>query len=156
MFFSGVWVLACFDLYWLVFKNAVAGFVPNHLICISVLCMFTVGLSLTNYEKTSRANDSELAQNSKNGRMAMMRLIVEEVGQGLHPSEAVVAVKTADGVQRLVVSSRSIQKGTISVGWPLGEKEDAILVELPRETQSGAWRVWVPKNQLIEEERMRA
>jgi hypothetical protein len=115
-----------------------------------------VGSVLTNYEKTSRANDSELAQNSKSGRMAMMRLIVEEVGKGLHPSEAVVAVKTADGVQRLVVSSRSIQKGTISVGWPLGEREDAILVELPRETQSGAWRVWVPKNQLIEEERMRA
>jgi hypothetical protein len=88
--------------------------------------------------------------------MAMMRLIVEEVGKGLHPSEAVVAVKTADGVQRLVVSSRSIQKGTISVGWPLGEREGTILVELPRETQSGAWRVWVPKDQLIEEERMRA
>lgn len=86
----------------------------------------------------------------------MMRLIVEEVGRGLHPSEVVVAVKTADGQQRLVVSSRSLQKGSISVGWPLGERDDATLVELPRETQSGAWRVWVPKDQLVEEERMRA
>jgi hypothetical protein len=88
--------------------------------------------------------------------MAMMRLIVEEVGKGLHPSEAVVSIKTAEGAQRLVVSSRSIQNGSISIGWPLGEKEGAVLVELPRETQSGAWRVWVPKDQVIEEERRRA
>ena len=86
----------------------------------------------------------------------MMRLLVEEVGKGLHPSETVVAVKTADGTQRLVVSTRSLQKASIPIGWPLGEREDAVLVELPREAQNGAWRVWVAKNQLIEEERMRA
>jgi hypothetical protein len=90
------------------------------------------------------------------GKMAMMRLLVEQIGKGLHPSEAVVAVKTSDGTQRLVVSNRSLMKNSIPVGFPLGERHDAILVELPRETQSGAWRVWVPKDQLIEEERMRA
>jgi hypothetical protein len=88
----------------------------------------------------------------------MMRLKVEEVGKGLHPSETVVAVKTADGsIERLVVSKRSIHNGTIQVGWPLGEKEDAVLVELSRETQSGAWRVWVNKDQLVDiDERIRA
>lgn len=86
----------------------------------------------------------------------MMRLLVEEIGTGLHPSEILVAIKTADGTHRLVVSNRAISNKSISVGFPLGERADAILVELPRETQSGAWRVWVPKDQLIEEERMRA
>ena len=90
--------------------------------------------------------------------MTMMRLKVEEVGKALHPSEAVVAIKTADGNERLVVSRRSIQNNAIQVGWPLGKKDKNIfLVELPRETQTGSWRVWVDGSQLIAtEERMRA
>ena len=88
--------------------------------------------------------------------MAVMRLLVEQLGRGLHPSEARVAVRTTDGTQRLVVSTRSLLNNSIPVGFPLGERHDAILVELPRETHSGAWRVWVPKDQLIQEERMRA
>jgi hypothetical protein len=89
----------------------------------------------------------------------MMRVKVTEVGRGLHPSEAVVAIKTADGpTERLVVSRRSIENGAIQVGWPLGEKDNRVLIELPRETQTGAWRVWVYRDQLIDaaEERMRA
>jgi len=88
----------------------------------------------------------------------MMRLLVEDAGKSLHPNEAVVAVKTADGgMQRVVVSKRSIKNKSIPVGYPLGEKDDAVLVELPRETHSGAWRVWVNKDQLVEiDERMRA
>jgi hypothetical protein len=90
--------------------------------------------------------------------MAMMRLTVEQIGKGIHPSEMVVSIRTADGVQqRLVVSARSVQNNTIPIGWPLGERADgSILVELPRETQNGAWRIWVPRDQIIEEKRMRA
>lgn len=85
-----------------------------------------------------------------------MRLKVTEIGKGIHPSEAVVSVKTGEAQERLVVSRRSIQNDTISVGWPLHEEKGLVLVELPRETQSGAWRVWVPADQLVEEERLRA
>jgi hypothetical protein len=87
----------------------------------------------------------------------MMRLKVEEAGKSLHPNEVVVVIKTINGQERLVVSRRSIQNGSVQIGWPLGESDKAFLVELPRETQIGAWRVWVPKDQLIDvEERMRA
>jgi len=87
----------------------------------------------------------------------MMRLKVEKVADGLHPSEAIVAIKTSSGPQRVVVSTRSIESGSIPVGWPLGTQDQTTLVELPRETESGAWRIWVPSDQLIEiEERMRA
>lgn len=87
-----------------------------------------------------------------------MRVLVEDVGGGLHPSETVVEVKTSDGgVERLVVSRRSIRDKSIAIGWPIGEKGDAFLIELPRETDTGAWRVWVKKEQLIDaEERLRA
>jgi hypothetical protein len=87
----------------------------------------------------------------------MMRLKVEKVADGLHPSEAIVSVKTSSGSERVVVSTRSIESGSIPVGWPLGIQGQTTLVELPRETESGAWRIWVPSDQLIEiEERMRA
>lgn len=87
----------------------------------------------------------------------MMRLKVEKISEGLHPSEAVVLVKTSTGSERVVVSNRSIEGDSIPVGWPLGTHNQTSLVELPRETESGAWRVWVPSDQLIEiEERMRA
>jgi hypothetical protein len=89
----------------------------------------------------------------------MMRLKVEEVGRGLHPNETVVAVKGSDGLERLVVPRQSIADGSIEIGWPIRANStgDLFLIELPRETQSGAWRVWVPRSQIFEEkERMRA
>jgi hypothetical protein len=87
----------------------------------------------------------------------MMRLKVEKVSDGLHPSEAIVSVKTSNGSERIVVSTRSIESGSIPVGWPLGIQGETTLVELPRETESGAWRIWVPSDQLVEiQERMRA
>jgi len=87
----------------------------------------------------------------------MMRLKVEKVSEGLHPSETIVSVKTSTGLERVVVSARSIVSGSIPVGWPLGTSNQLTLVELPRETETGSWRVWVPSDELIEtEERMRA
>ena len=86
----------------------------------------------------------------------MMRLLVQEVGIGLHPSEAVVIINTIKGQERLVVSKRSIKSGSIEVGWPLRTDGDDLLIELPRETQAGAWRVWVDRTQLTEPERLRA
>ncbi len=87
----------------------------------------------------------------------MMRLKVEKISEGLHPSEAIVSVKTSTGSERVVVSTRSIVGDSIPVGWPLGKSDQLTLVELPRETETGSWRVWVPSDELIEtEERMRA
>lgn len=87
-----------------------------------------------------------------------MRLLVEEVGRGLHPNEVVVAVRTATGTERLVLPRQSITEKSIEIGWPIRSRPDGtFLIEFPRETQSGAWRGWVPRSQLIhEEERKRA
>lgn len=67
----------------------------------------------------------------------MMRLKVEKIGEGLHPSEKIVSVKTSSGNERVVVSARSIDNDFIPVGWPLGSNDQLTLIELPRETESG-------------------
>jgi hypothetical protein len=83
-----------------------------------------------------------------------MRVKVREIGPGLHPSEVVVEIQTVDGSERLVVDRHSIQEKTISAGYrPLAEKRGQWLIELPRETMSGTWRVWVKRNEIVLEDR---
>jgi hypothetical protein len=82
-----------------------------------------------------------------------MRIKVDEVGKGLHPSEVVAQIETAEeGPQRLVVDRRSIVDGTIEVGYPVRRDNGYYLIELPRETIGGSWRVWVAKDVLVGEE----
>jgi hypothetical protein len=76
---------------------------------------------------------------------------VERVREGQHPSEVVVAVRTADGTaEKLIVDVRSIRNDTLDVGYPVGEDTDRLLVELPRESVRGLWRVWVRRDSLID------
>lgn len=80
-----------------------------------------------------------------------MRLKVEKLGPGLHPSEVVVAVRTESGNQQLHVDVDSLSAdNTLSVGWPVGQDKggELLLVELPGETASGTWRVWVRRDDL--------
>ena len=85
-----------------------------------------------------------------------MRLKVEEVGEGLHPSELVIMVRTKDGLEELAIDPRSLQNDTVRVGWPVATENGFLLVELPRQTSRGSRRVWVRKDDLIEEESVRA
>jgi hypothetical protein len=79
----------------------------------------------------------------------MYRVKVRTVGAGQHPSEAVVAVTTAEGEQEeLIIDKRAIEGGSLRVGYPLKSRDEQFLIELPRETMRGSWRVWVRKNQL--------
>lgn len=74
-----------------------------------------------------------------------MRVTVQEIGKGLHPSEVVVEVKTSTGTERLVVDKRSVRENSVAVGSPISQRNDSLLVELPRETMTGVWRVWVKR-----------
>lgn len=81
----------------------------------------------------------------------MMRLKVEKIGPGLHPTELVVSVKTTSGNQQLYIDRDSLfPDGTLSVGWPVGQADGGktLLVELPGETANGSWRVWVDRKDL--------
>jgi hypothetical protein len=77
----------------------------------------------------------------------MAQIKVDEVRKGQHPSEVVVAVKTADGSsERVIVDRRSIRDGMLEIGYPVGYDRDRLLIELPRESVRGVWRVWVPRD----------
>jgi hypothetical protein len=81
-----------------------------------------------------------------------MRMKVREIGPGLHPSEVVVEIQTVTGSERLVVDRDSIFNKTLFIGWrPLAQKNGQWLVELPSETMSGTWRVWVKRNDILPE-----
>jgi hypothetical protein len=84
----------------------------------------------------------------------MYRVKVRTVGVGQHPSEAVVSVNTADGTQEeLIVDKRSLEpssegRDSLRVGYPLKSEQGQFLIELPRETMRGSWRVWVKPDEL--------
>jgi hypothetical protein len=77
-----------------------------------------------------------------------LRLKVRKIGEGLHPNDVVVEVETVKGTERLVVDRRAIEANSVSIGMPLRQDKGRILVELPRETMTGAWRVWVRQDAL--------
>ena len=80
-----------------------------------------------------------------------MRVRIEEVGVGQHPSERIVKVRTIGGSEQLVVDKRSIRDQSLDVGYPVGQHNGTeLLVELPRETFSGAWRVWIDRATVVE------
>ena len=74
-----------------------------------------------------------------------MKLKARKVRDGMHPSEVIVSVETSEGDERLVVPKRSFEDSALEIGYPISNQEDRYLVELPQETNSGAWRVWVSK-----------
>lgn len=72
-----------------------------------------------------------------------MRLKLVDVIEGPGPEEMLVTIPTAEGRREEVVLDRSLVRDrTIEVA-KIGEREGRTLVELPRETMSGAWRVWI-------------
>jgi hypothetical protein len=78
-----------------------------------------------------------------------MRVKVRKIEDGLHPNEVVVEVRTLDGAEQLVVDRRTVEANSLSVGSPLREDGGRHLVELPRETTNGLWRVWVESDALF-------
>lgn len=85
-----------------------------------------------------------------------MRLHVRNVREGLHPSEVIVAVDTRDGEEVMTIDKRSMRSDTVEIGYPIDQHDGMLLVELPRETMTGTWRVWVGKDSVTDDARERA
>lgn len=81
--------------------------------------------------------------------MAWIR--IRDTAPGQHPSEVAVKLITADGTkQTLYLDKTSIENGAFDIGYPVGEDGGRLLVELPRETTSGQWRVWLNKSDVLD------
>jgi hypothetical protein len=62
------------------------------------------------------------------------------------PNEKIAQIETADGRSEAVaVSSRNIEDNKL-MAYEIGRSEGNVLVELPRESASGRWRVWVKES----------
>ena len=80
-----------------------------------------------------------------------MRLRVDRLSEGPGPGEVVVAVTTAGGAtEQVIVHVMGMVGDTIDVGYPLASDEEQRLIELPRESVSGKWRLWVPLSAIVE------
>jgi hypothetical protein len=80
-----------------------------------------------------------------------MKLSVSPIGDGLHPSEMLVEVVTRAGSEEMIVDRSIVNEGKVEIGAILGKEQGYTLVQLPRETMRGAWRVWVPNNAIVED-----
>ncbi len=78
-----------------------------------------------------------------------MRVRIAEVGAGQHFSEQIVAIETVEGSEELVVDRWSIEEQSLDVGFPVGQQNGHLLVQLPRETFRGAWRVWIDQAAVV-------
>lgn len=74
----------------------------------------------------------------------MQRVKCKKVQSGLVSFEKIVRLKTADNrEEELAVPSQIVRKDqTIPVS-AIGRQGRKTLIELPRETVSGRWRIWV-------------
>ena len=78
-----------------------------------------------------------------------MRLRVNKVSDGPGPGEVLVEVETSTGREQVVIHNSTIEGDTIDIGYPIHQREDSTLIELPRESARGEWRLWVPEASVI-------
>lgn len=77
------------------------------------------------------------------------------VGEGLVPSEMVAKIRRADGgLEEVAVSGALVVDGSVDVV-EIGRQGNAVLIELPVESAAGNWRVWVTRDELLEEQAVR-
>jgi hypothetical protein len=72
-----------------------------------------------------------------------MRVKVEKVADGPGPRETVVAIETINGREEVIVDRDQVTAQGLDIGFVILAQRDKSLVELPRETLTGRWRVWV-------------
>lgn len=71
-----------------------------------------------------------------------------EVGEGLIPTERFARIERADGGVEEVAVSREQIEGDYLDAAEIGRREGRVLIELPRESSAGNWRVWVKEDAL--------
>ena len=75
--------------------------------------------------------------------------IKAKVIKGANRSERIAYIKTAEGVRAEVLLSAAQTGSNHILAAEVARDNNNVLIELPQETSSGYWRVWVEKNQLL-------
>jgi hypothetical protein len=84
------------------------------------------------------------------GRTKIMCKVNCEVTKGLMPSEVVARILNAEGgFEEVAVPTQQIV-GKMLIASEIGRHEGKVLVELPGESSSGRWRIWVKEQSIGE------
>lgn len=71
-----------------------------------------------------------------------------QVRDGFIASEKIVRILGSDGqYEEVTVSAKNLSGNKLEAS-EIGRNRDEVLVELPRETTSGRWRVWVNQSSI--------
>jgi hypothetical protein len=98
---------------------------------------------MVHYTKNKGHNTSEVFDRLRRAMPGTVRLS-GSIEEGLIPTEKIVRVEDADGdFEEIPVSSASISDGKLMASEIGRTKDGRVLVELPRESASGRWRIWV-------------
>jgi hypothetical protein len=69
------------------------------------------------------------------------------LSEGLMPNEKIAKIKTTNGSFETVEVSISNVRGGKLLAYEVGrDSQGNVLIELPRESVSGRWRIWVEKS----------
>ena len=83
-----------------------------------------------------------------------MYLEIKVKGEGMHPSELLIEIKSENGIRQAFYHGDSIVRTTkgayIDIGNPIDQTDDSALVDIGREMTDGAHRVWVAKSKVFE------
>ncbi len=72
-----------------------------------------------------------------------------KVKHGAIKSERVAYIKTSKGISTEVILSANQTGRDYINAFEITRDVNDVLIELPQETSSGHWRVWVNKNQIL-------
>jgi hypothetical protein len=79
--------------------------------------------------------------------MRMIKVSTTSVLDGLVPTEKVARIQMAGGgIEEVSVSEKDISPDNRLLASFIGKDGERVLVELPRESASGRWRIWVNAN----------
>ena len=78
----------------------------------------------------------------------MARVGVKKVMDGPGPDETIISIAIKGGGEEEVILPKSfVQDDTVEVG-RVGGNNDSVLIELPQESATGSWRLWVDPGML--------
>lgn len=80
--------------------------------------------------------------------MSYHKLRCAILGHGPGPSETIVEIVTTDGRVEVVVDESLVHDRQLLIRRVLDRRRNKSLVELPRESATGRWRVWVEDSAL--------
>ena len=80
-----------------------------------------------------------------------MSRVKAKIVRGAIGSERIAYITTAGGIRAEVLLSAAQTGSNHVLAAEIARDNNHVLIELPQETSSGDWRVWVNKNQILSE-----